>query len=103
MKRLILLISILALFLGLFAENMVIGQGTAPQRYPLGSYFGYERSAALYTAAEIGLEMTSSQNIKIDQVGWLPTATTTAAVDTKIYLKTTNTPKIGRASCRERV
>lgn len=94
MKRLILLISILALFLGLFAENMVIGQGTAPQRYPLGSYFGYERSAALYTAAEIGLEMTSSQNIKIDQVGWLPTATTTAAVDTKIYLKTTNTPTL---------
>ncbi|MCB5266134.1 MAG: hypothetical protein LHW41_07860 [Candidatus Cloacimonetes bacterium] len=94
MKKFILLICILALSLGLFAEEMVIGTGTETQRYPLGSYFGYERSAALYTAAEIGIAMTNAQNIKLVQVGWLATLETTASVPTKIYLKTTNTPTL---------
>ena len=54
MKRLILLIIILALALGLFAEEAIIGTGYETQRFPLGSYYGYERSAALYKADEIG-------------------------------------------------
>ncbi|MDD3563889.1 MAG: hypothetical protein PHR32_09490, partial [Candidatus Cloacimonetes bacterium] len=98
MKRILLLICILALALGLFAEQMVIGTGTETQRYPLGSCFGYERSAALYTAAEIGIEMTNAQNIKLDQLGWLPTVETTAAVPTKIYLKTTNLPTLNNGT-----
>lgn len=84
MKKLILLISILALTLGLFAAEVVIGTGTATQRFPLGSYFGFERSAALYTAAEIG-----AQNTRISAVSWYSELATTAAVPTKIYLKST--------------
>ncbi|MCB5260569.1 MAG: choice-of-anchor D domain-containing protein, partial [Candidatus Cloacimonetes bacterium] len=61
-----------------------IGTGTATQRFPLGSYYGYERSAALYTAAELG-----SQNTRISAISWYSSIATTAAVPTKIYLKTT--------------
>ncbi|MCB5251655.1 MAG: choice-of-anchor J domain-containing protein, partial [Candidatus Cloacimonetes bacterium] len=60
-----------------------IGTGTATQRFPLGSYFGYERSAALYTAAELG-----AQNSRIFAISWYSSIATTAAVPTKIYLKT---------------
>ena len=58
MKKFILILSILALMLGLFATEVVIGTGTATQRFPLGSFYGHERSAALYTAAEIGAQNT---------------------------------------------
>ncbi|MCB5251654.1 MAG: hypothetical protein LHW51_01605, partial [Candidatus Cloacimonetes bacterium] len=84
MKKFILLVSILALMLGLFAEEVIIGTGTATQRFPLGSYYGYERSAALYTAAEIG-----AQNTRISAVSWYSSIATTAEVPTKIYMKTT--------------
>jgi hypothetical protein len=33
---------------------VVIGTGRSAQRYPMGSLYGYERSAAIYTAAELG-------------------------------------------------
>ncbi|MCB5272237.1 MAG: carboxypeptidase regulatory-like domain-containing protein, partial [Candidatus Cloacimonetes bacterium] len=84
MNKLILLLTILALTLGLFATEVVIGDGTLTQRFPLGSYFGYERSAALYTATEIG-----AHNTRISAVSWFSSIATTAEVPTKIYLKTT--------------
>ena len=84
MKKIILLISILALTLGLFAAEVVIGTGTSTQRHPFGSYWSYERSAALYTAADIG-----PQNTRISAVSWYSSIATTAAVPTKIYLKAT--------------
>lgn len=84
MKKFILLVSILALTLGLFAAEVIIGTGTSTQRFPLGSFWGYERSAALYTAAEIG-----AQNTRISAVSWYSSIATTATVPTKIYLKTT--------------
>ncbi len=85
MKKLIILIGILALTLGLFATEVVIGDGTATQRFPLGSFYGYERSAALYTAAEIG-----PQNTRISAVAWNSSIATTAEVPTKIYMKTSS-------------
>lgn len=84
MKKLILLIIILALALGLFALQMTIGTGDQINRYPLASYFGYVRSADLYMAEEIG-----DQSISISSVAWYSQIATTAAVPTKIYLKTT--------------
>ena len=80
----LMLIMILALFSQVFADTLVIGTGTSTQRYPLGSYWGYERSAAIYTDADLG-----SLNLAISSVAWYSTIATTAAVPTKIYLKTT--------------
>lgn len=93
MKKFVLLISILAFCLGLFAAELTIGTGTNPQRFPLGSFFGYERSAALYTAAEIG-----AQNTKITKLAWYSELATTAAVPTKIYLKTTTASTLSNGS-----
>lgn len=84
MKKFILLICILALALGLFAADVIIGTGTAVQRFPLGSYWGFERSAALYTAAEVG-----PQNSRISAVQWYTSIATNVAVPTKIYMKST--------------
>lgn len=85
MKKLILLVSIPALMLGLFATEVVLGSGTATQRFPLGSYFSFERSVALYTAAEIG-----AQNTRISAVSWYTGLAINLAVPTKIYLKSTS-------------
>ncbi|MDY0128390.1 MAG: hypothetical protein RBR69_09695 [Candidatus Cloacimonadaceae bacterium] len=65
-------------------SGVVIGNGTATQRFPLGSFYGYERSAALYLASEIG-----PQNSSISAISWYSTNATTAAVPTKIFLKAT--------------
>ncbi len=89
MKKLIILIGILALTLGLFATEVVIGTGTATQRFPLGSFYGFERSAALYTAAEIG-----PHNTEISAISWYSSIATTAEVPTKIYLKTSSSPSL---------
>ncbi|MDD3235761.1 MAG: choice-of-anchor D domain-containing protein, partial [Candidatus Cloacimonetes bacterium] len=62
--------------------SVTIGDGTALQRFPLGSFYGYERSAALYTAAEIG-----AQNTRISTVSWYSSIATTAEVPTKVYMK----------------
>ncbi len=84
MKRLILLITILTLTMSAFAADVIIGTGTETQRFPLGSFYGFERSAALYTASEIGV-----QNGPITHLGWYATISTSANVPTKIYLKST--------------
>lgn len=84
MKRLIVVIATLAFAQGLFAADVTIGTGMDTQRFPLGSHFGYERSAALYTASEMGV-----QSAPITHIGWLPSITTSANVPTRIYLKST--------------
>ena len=67
------------------AEGMIqIGTGTATQRQPFGTLWGYERSAALYTNAQIG-----SYGL-LDKVAWNCAATTTTVVPYKIYAMQTN-------------
>ncbi|MDD3536457.1 MAG: choice-of-anchor D domain-containing protein, partial [Candidatus Cloacimonetes bacterium] len=61
----------------------VIGNGEITTRYPMGAYFGYERSAALYKANELG-----AGNKRINTLGWYATLPMNIAVPTKIYLKT---------------
>ncbi len=68
--------------------TVTIGTGTATQGYPLSCYYGYERSASLYTSAEIGRTGT------INKVEWYPTITLSYNVPVKIYIKTTTATTI---------
>ena len=65
------------------AQTVTIGSGTSTQRWPLGSYWGYERSASLYTAAE----MSAVAGSNITTVSWYCAATGPAR-PIAIYLKT---------------
>lgn len=89
MSRYILLIAILAtaiLGTGLvYAQTTVtIGTGTSTQRQPFGSTYGYERSASIYTAAEIG------DHGRITQIAWYVDTRKNNSIPTKIYLATTS-------------
>ncbi len=85
MKKIITICCAMLIVAFVFADTITIGTGTHAQRFPLGSYFGYERSAALYTDADLG-----SQNLRISSLAWYSIFATTATVPTKIYLKTTS-------------
>ena len=65
------------------AQTVTIGAGTLTQRYPLGSFYGYERSAALYTTTE----MSAVAGSNITTVSWYCTVTGPAR-PVVIYLKT---------------
>ena len=53
MKRItVLFFFLLSLFFS-YGQEVTIGTGSIAQEYPLSNYYGYQRSAALYTAAEI--------------------------------------------------
>ncbi|MBB6372582.1 GEVED domain-containing protein [Chryseobacterium shigense] len=79
------LITLLCMVFGLIlqAQTVTIGTGTSTQRYPLGSFYGYERSASLYTATEINLPAGGS----VLSVAWNATAATSVNTPVKIYLK----------------
>lgn len=62
---------------------LTLGEGTYAQRFPMGSYYGYERSAALYPAS-----FFADKNINITSLGWYATLDTYVSIPTKIYLKT---------------
>ncbi|WP_180277287.1 GEVED domain-containing protein [Chryseobacterium sp. 52] len=70
---------------GLFtqAQTVTIGTGTATQRYPLGTYYGFQRDASLYTAAEANIPAGGS----VLSVAWNATVATSIATPVKIYLK----------------
>ncbi|NLO11443.1 MAG: hypothetical protein GX122_03370 [Candidatus Cloacimonetes bacterium] len=82
MKKILLFALALALTLGIYAD-VVIGTGTSNQRQPFGSYYGYERSASLYTAGEINATGT------ITHLEWYVDYTDDTTIPTKIYLTTT--------------
>ncbi|NVO11824.1 MAG: T9SS type A sorting domain-containing protein [Bacteroidales bacterium] len=69
-------------------STVTIGTGTATQGYPLSCYYGYERSASLYTVAEVGVTGT------INMVEWYPTITLSYSAPVKIYIKTTTATTI---------
>lgn len=80
-----MLMTLLCIVLGLFtqAQTITIGTGTSTQRYPLGPYYGYQRDASLYTAAEVGLPAGGS----VLSVAWNATVASTVSIPVKIYLK----------------
>ncbi|MBW3517693.1 T9SS type A sorting domain-containing protein [Flavobacterium sp. NKUCC04_CG] len=58
-----------------------IGTGTDTQRFPLGNHFGFDRSASIYTAAEV-------QSVgNIQQLAWYATVGERGPRPIKIYLK----------------
>ncbi|WBV61887.1 fibronectin type III domain-containing protein [Chryseobacterium camelliae] len=79
------LVALFCMIFGLFvhAQTVTIGTGTSTQRYPLGSYYAYEMSASLYTAAEINLPAGGS----VQSVAWNCTAAMSFNLPIKIYLK----------------
>jgi hypothetical protein len=64
-------------------SDVTIGTGTSTQGYPVNCYYGYERSASIYTAAELGKVGS------ISKLAWYPTLTTSYNVPIKIYVKHT--------------
>ena len=84
MKKLFLFMLVLFIAGLAFADTVVVGTGTQVSRFPLGSFYGYERSAALYTDTELG-----TQNTRISEIAWYTNTATSVSVPTKIYLKTT--------------
>ena len=64
-------------------SDITIGTGTSTQGYPINCYYGYERSASIYTATEVGSAGS------ISKLAWYPTLTTTYNVPIKIYIKHT--------------
>ncbi|MGQ8870569.1 fibronectin type III domain-containing protein [Myroides sp. TSA_177.3] len=53
MKRITVLFCFLLSIFFTYGQEVTIGTGTATERQPFGALYGYERSAALYTATEI--------------------------------------------------
>lgn len=78
-----ILFSILTLATIESVGQITIGTGTSTQRQPFSPYYGYERSASIYTSAEIGTTGT------ITTLGWYVGTGQATTIPTKIYLKTT--------------
>ena len=66
-----------------FAQTVTIGTGTTTQRFPLGSIWGFERSASIYTPVE------ASSTGDIFKLAWYSTTANAVSRPIKIYLKTT--------------
>ena len=93
MKKLFLFMLVLFVAGLAFADTVVVGTGTQVSRFPLGSFYGYERSAALYTDTELG-----AQNSRISEIAWYTNTVTSVSVPTKIYLKTTTSTTLTNAT-----
>ena len=72
--------------------TLIIGDGTFFQRQPFGTYWGYENSAALYTADQINVQGLLSF------IGWDANAASEIVVPYKIYVKNTNATEITATS-----
>lgn len=69
-------------------SDITVGTGTSVQGFPLNCYYGYERSAAIYTVSEVGSAGT------INKLAWYSTVTTSYSVPVKIYIKQTTSSTI---------
>ena len=65
--RLFLMALLVLLGSSAIAQSVIIGSGTSTQRQPLAYYYGYARSAMIYTAAEMG---TTVNGFDITQIGF---------------------------------
>lgn len=87
------LIALLCMVMGLSmqAQTITIGTGTAAtiQKYPLGVTNGFERSASIYTAAEIAAAGGTAGSIL--SLGWNSTSALNIGMPVKIYIKAVGT------------
>ena len=67
------------------ADVIMIGSGIEAQRQPFGTAYGYERSATLYTASQIGAAGF------IDLIGWDCAGASNTVIPYKIWAKNTTT------------
>ncbi|MEF3695170.1 MAG: hypothetical protein V3576_07475, partial [Candidatus Cloacimonadota bacterium] len=83
LKIALFLVLALGMFTGLWADLITIGTGTSYAYEPIASYYGYHRSAAIYTAGEIGGSGT------INSISYKAYNTTTTSIPIKVYITTT--------------
>jgi len=82
MKKIILSLLLIAVMHASHCETVVtIGTGTSSQYYPFNMFGGYARSAAIYTASEIGMSGV------ITQLGWDVASSDLETCPVRIYLK----------------
>ncbi|MFA7549079.1 MAG: hypothetical protein WCY66_09260, partial [Candidatus Cloacimonadales bacterium] len=82
MKKLwFIAILLMVLSLNLIADDVIIGTGTTNGSYPFNAFYGYGRSASLYTAEDIGLTGN------ISHLSWEVGSTGSAVQPIKVYAK----------------
>jgi len=90
-----MLLIFLALMLGIistsFADVITIGSGTSYTYEPIASYYGYHRSACIYTAGEIGGSGT------ITTISYKAYNTNSTSIPIKIYMKMTTAATLSPA------
>lgn len=64
-------------------EQVIVGTGTTTNTYPFYPWYGYTRSASLYTSAEVGIPTV------LTQLAWKVSTSAATVIPVKIYLKTT--------------
>lgn len=81
MKKLIVIIILFSAVAGAYCQptTLTIGTGTATQKQPFGLYYGYERSAAVYTGLTASTFITS--------LGWSVGTSNPVSCPVKIYIK----------------
>ncbi len=84
-KTLLFLLALFGSFCVQAQTTVTIGTGTTANRYAFGMWFGYERSASIYTAAEIGLSSGST----ITSLGWYVSTAYTSSATVRIYVANT--------------
>lgn len=83
MKKLILLSLVMLMAVFAVADVITIGSGTSYTYEPIASFYGYHRSAAIYTSAQVGGSGT------INTISYKAYNTTTTVIPIKVYMKMT--------------
>ncbi|HRY83264.1 MAG TPA: choice-of-anchor D domain-containing protein [Candidatus Cloacimonadota bacterium] len=83
MKKLILLSLVMLMAVFAFADVITIGSGTNYTYEPIGSLWGFHRSAAIYTSVQVGGSGT------INTISYKAYNTTTTVIPIKVYMKMT--------------
>ena len=92
MKKIIILLFALALLTSVFADVITIGAGTSYTYEPIASYYGFHRSAAIYTAGQVGGSGT------ITTIAYKAYNTTATAIPIKVYMKMTTAASLAPAA-----
>lgn len=80
------------MFWVLNAQEVEIGAGTETERFPLGNYYGFERSAALYTSSEMG------NTGNLTSLAWYAETAGLGSRPIKIYLKKVTTSTLAEST-----
>ncbi len=92
LKKMLMFFVLFNLCTAMMATTISIGTGTAVSKRPLACYFGYERSANLFLASEIGMIGN------ITDLAWYSTLSNSYSIPTKIYLKATSSTTLSEVT-----